>query len=64
MNVLWQRHNFTHSSVEDESLLELDLTYYPGGDLSQGLRLSFEEGYRAAVGDSGPVVLLGYMINT
>jgi len=62
LNARWHHFDFTHGGIPEESLLEVDLTYYPGGDLKQGVRLSFEEGYRAAVGDIGSAVLVGYAV--
>ena len=63
VNVRWRRQAFTANGQRDEDLLELDLTYYPGGDLHQGLRMTFEEGFRAAVGDIGSRIFVGYTLS-
>lgn len=62
VNLRWQHFSFEADALDDDELFTADLTYYPGGNLSQGLRMSFEEGYRAAVGDVGSTVFLGYLI--
>ena len=63
LDLRWRRFDFTESGVDEEELFEMNLTYYPGGDLSQGLRMTFEDGYRAAVGDVGSTLLLGYTLS-
>lgn len=63
VNIRWRHQAFTEGGASDEHLLELDLTYFPGGDLGQGLRVTFEEGFRAAVGDVGSQVFVGYSIS-
>lgn len=60
LNLRWRHYNFTEKGVDTEELTEIDLTYFAGGDLTQGVRISFEDGYRAAVGDIGSRFLLGY----
>lgn len=61
-NVRWQYYAFTDSGATDEQLFTADLTFYPDGDVAKGIRMSFEDGYRAAVGDIGSRFLLGYKI--
>ncbi|MAW60612.1 MAG: hypothetical protein CMJ94_07230 [Planctomycetes bacterium] len=62
LNLRWQSYSFDEDALDDDELFTADLTYYPDGNLDQGLRMSFEEGYRAAVGDVGSTVFLGYLI--
>lgn len=63
VNLRWQRSKFGEDAIGYQSLFVGDLTYYTGGDVSQGVRMSFESGYRAAVGDIDSTILLGYLIN-
>ena len=62
VNLQWERNFFDEDAIGDQSLFTGDLTYYANGDLTQGVRMSFESGYRAAVGDIDSTVLLGYLI--
>ena len=44
-----------------KDLFEVDLTFYTDETNQSGVRMSFEEGFRAALGDIGSTVLFGYV---
>ena len=63
LDLRWRHFDFTRGGVAEEQLFEGSFLFFPTGDPSQGLRLSFEEGYRAAVGDIGSAFLVGYSVS-